>query len=50
MLYKNEFAVNVEIWDTAGEEKFNEKFTYTQNFLQGKQGIILLVDGIDFMD
>jgi GTPase SAR1 family protein len=49
-LYCNEFPISVELWDTAGEEKFNEQFTYSKSYVQGKNGIILLVDGSKFIE
>ena len=32
-LYKDEFPVKVEIWDSVGIEKYNEKFVYSQNYV-----------------
>jgi hypothetical protein len=32
-LYKNEYPVDVEIWDSVGLEKFNEMFMYSQNYI-----------------
>jgi GTPase SAR1 family protein len=28
-LYKDEFPIETEIWDTVGQERFNEEFTYS---------------------
>lgn len=47
-LYKNEYPVDVEIWDSVGLEKFNEMFMYSQNYIQGKQGVVFIVDSADF--
>lgn len=47
-LYKNETPVYIELWDTVGQEKFNSNYIFSQSYLKGKQGVILLVDGQDF--
>ena len=44
-LYKDEFPVNVEIWDSVGIEKHNELFVYTQGYVKGKHGIFFMIDG-----
>jgi len=28
-LYKDEFPIEVELWDTVGVEKFNENYMYS---------------------
>lgn len=47
-LYKNEVPVTIEFWDTVGQEKYNQYFIYSQNYLKGKHGIVLMVDGCEF--
>jgi GTPase SAR1 family protein len=32
-LYKNEAFVDVEIWDSAGQERFNENYLYSQSYV-----------------
>ena len=49
-LYNNEFAVDLEIWDSVGLEKFNEKFMYSQNYIQGKQGVVYVVDSNEYQN
>lgn len=34
--------VDVEIWDTVGMEKYHENFIYSQNYVQGKNGVMLV--------
>jgi len=34
----------VQIWDTVGQEKFNQDFIYSQNYIQGKNGVIMVAD------
>ena len=48
-LYKDEFPIEVELWDTVGVEKFNENYMYSQSYLQGKHGIVFIVDAIKFI-
>lgn len=48
-LYKDEYPIDVEIWDTVGEEKYNELYTYSKNYVQGKHGVILLVNSHDYI-
>jgi len=43
-LYKDEVPVKVELWDTVGQEKFNESFIYSQSYVQGKHGVIMVVE------
>jgi GTPase SAR1 family protein len=47
-LYKDECPVKVQIWDTVGLEKYSENFIYSQSYVQGKQGIVLVADSEDF--
>ena len=44
-IYKNQYVIEVEIWDTVGLEKFDESYIYTNKYMQGKNGIILVCDG-----
>jgi len=44
MLYKDQYPVDIELWDTVGQEKFNENYIYSQSYIQGRHGIILVVD------
>lgn len=48
-IYRDEHPVDIEIWDTVGQEKFNELFIYSQNYVQGKHGVILVVNALDFI-
>ena len=48
-IYRDEFPVDIEIWDTVGQEKFNELFIYSQNYVQGKHGVILVVNALDYI-
>jgi GTPase SAR1 family protein len=40
-LYGGKVGVDVELWDTVGLEKYDENFIYSQNYLKGKNGVIL---------
>ena len=49
-LYKDQVYLNVEVWDTVGQEKFNEEYIYSQNYVQGKRGVILIIDATEERD
>jgi len=40
--------VEVELWDTVGLERFNEECLYSEKYLQGKHGVMLVVDGSQY--
>ena len=42
--------MTVEIWDTVGQEKFNQDFIYSQNYIQGKNGVIMVADTREIND
>lgn len=46
-MYKDNIPVNVEIWDSVGLERYNEMFVYSQSYVQGKHGVLLLIDADD---
>ena len=46
-LYKNEAFVDVEIWDSAGQERFNENYLYSQSYVQSRSGVILLIEATE---
>lgn len=47
-LYKNQHAIQIELWDTVGMEKFNKDYIYSQSYLKGKHGVVYIVDGTRF--
>jgi GTPase SAR1 family protein len=41
-LYHSISRVDVELWDTVGQERYDHKFIYSPQYVRGKSGIILV--------
>ena len=50
-MYKDKVPIDIEIWDTPyGQEKFSEMTFYSQNYIQGKNGVIMCVNSDELMN